>query len=92
MHLGSNHKLSTFRRSLGSILANAAGQANIDEDRLTCWMYRHLRVITVAVADADTLDEVETAVLNALNPSLNLAKMPRTATRSAFTEIRRDGP
>jgi hypothetical protein len=89
MHLGSNHNLSTFRLRLGSILANAAGPANIHEDRLTCRMHQHLRVITVRVADADTPDEVETAVLNALNPPLNLAKMARTPTRTALTELRR---
>lgn len=49
MHLGGNHEFSTFRRTLGAILANAAGLEGIDENHLTTWMYDHLRVITGAL-------------------------------------------
>lgn len=73
----------------GIELASDAGLANNDENRLTSWMHHHLRVITVPDSNANTLDAVETAVLTALNPPLNLAKMPRTATRTALTELRR---
>jgi hypothetical protein len=89
MHLGGRHEFSTFRLSLGSILANACGEAEIDEDRLTAWMYEHLRLMPVPVDDVEALDGLETAVLAALNPPLNLDKMPRSPTREKLTELRR---
>lgn len=89
MHLGGRHDFSTFRRTLGAVLASQYGESTIDEDRLTRWMYEHLRVIAVPVADADALDQLETRVLGALDPPLNLAKMPRTHVRARLTELRR---
>jgi hypothetical protein len=89
MHLGGRHQFSTFRLSLGSVLAHATGAAEIDEARLTEWMHRHLRVVTVVVDDADALDGLETAVLAALDPPLNLAKMPKTAIRLQLSILRR---
>ena len=90
MHLGGRHEFSTFRLSLGSILAEANGSADIDEEGLTSWMHEHLRVIPVPVGDGDSLDALETEVLAALDPPLNLSKMPRTAVRSRLTELRRE--
>nr|WP_246422285.1 DUF6884 domain-containing protein [Nocardiopsis mwathae] len=89
MHLGGRHEFSTFRLSLGSILANARAEPKIDEQRLTSWMQRHLRLIAIPIEDADALDGLETAVLAQLNPPLNLAKMPRTPVRRQLTELRR---
>lgn len=89
MHLGSRRSLSTFRWSLGSILAEAGGAAALDEDRLTAWMHAHLRVVAVPVVDADALDGLETGVLAQLDPPLNLAKMPKSAVRTRLTELRR---
>ncbi|WP_433130173.1 DUF6884 domain-containing protein [Micromonospora sp. CA-240977] len=89
MHLGGNHGFSTFRRTLGSILANAAGFDRIDENHLTTWMYGHLRVVTVPCDDADTLGRLEEAVLGEMDPPLNLKGMARTAIRARITELRR---
>jgi len=89
MHLGSRHEFSTFRLSLGSILAHARGESEIDEAALTLWMHNHLRVIAIPVADADIRDNLETAILAVLDPPLNLAKMQRTPVRKRLTELRR---
>jgi hypothetical protein len=89
MHLGSRHDFSTFRRSLGSILASTRGTREIEEVYLTAWMHDHLRVVTVPVADADGLNRLETAVLAELDPPLNLAKMPKSAVRARLTQLRR---
>lgn len=89
MHLGGRHNFSTFRRTLGAVLAAQREERTIDEERLTTWMYEHLRVIAIPVADADALDQLETRVLGALDPPLNLAKMPRTPIRDRLTDLRR---
>jgi hypothetical protein len=89
MHLGSRHEFSTFRWSLGSILATSRGASGIDEGHLTAWMHDHLRVIAVPIDDADALDRLETGVLAVLDPPLNLAKMPKSALRARLTELRK---
>lgn len=88
MHLGGRHELSTFRLSLGSVLAARFGWPRIDEQALTAWMYVHLKVVAVPVADADTLDDLETQVLRELDPPLNLMKLPRTPLRQRLSELR----
>ncbi len=90
MHLGKKHEFSTLRRSLGSVLAHAYGQSTIDEGQLTRWMYAHLRVITIPVAGADTLDALETAILRELDPPLNLAKVDRTPLRQQLSALRKE--
>lgn len=89
MHLGSKNEFSTLRRSLGSILAHANGQAAIDEVQLTRWMHAHLRVVTVPVADADTLGDLETEVLADLNPPPNLAKVDKNDLRRQLMALRK---
>jgi hypothetical protein len=89
MHLGGRHEFSTFRRTLGSILAHEFLWQQIDEVALTAWMYEHLKVVAVPVADADTLDDLETTVLTELDPPLNLMKMPKTLVRRRLSELRR---
>jgi hypothetical protein len=89
MHLGGRHKFSTFRLSLGAILARFRGDSDIDENYVTEWMHEHLRVVPITVEDPDTLGDVETAVLSVLDPPLNLSKMPPTDTRARLTELRR---
>ena len=87
MHLGGRYRFSTFRRSLGSVLAAAAGADEIDESALTLWMHQHLHVIAIPVEDADRLDDLESAVLTALDPPLTLAKMPPSPTRARLTAL-----
>ncbi len=89
MHLGGRHEFSTFRLSLGSVLAAARDESEIDEGRLTCWMHAHLRIVALAVEDADALDGLETEVLAVLDPPLNLSKMAKTNVRRRLTGLRR---
>ena len=89
MHLGGRHQFSTFRLSLGSILAEARGDDEIDEAALTAWMHAHLRLVAVPVADADTLGDVETDILGELNPPLNLDKVKRDPLRVQLSALRK---
>lgn len=89
MHLGGRHEFSTFRLSLGSVLAEARDEREIDEEALTTWMHEHLRLVPVPVADADTLGNVETDVLAELNPPLNLDKVKRDALRAQLSALRK---
>ena len=89
MHLGGNHEFSTLRLSLGAILASAYELPGIDEAELTRWMYAHLSVVTVVVADAYSLGLLETSVLAELDPPLNLSKVARTAIRRQLTMLRK---
>jgi hypothetical protein len=88
MHLGGNHEFSTFRRTLGAVLANAGRSDSIDEKRLTAWMHDRLKVVAVPCEDADTLGRLEEAVLKALDPPLNLRGMSRTPVRGQLTQLR----
>lgn len=88
MHLGGRHEFSTFRRTLGSILASAREEPGIDETRLTAWMTEHLKVVAVPFDHADTLGRLEEDVLTRLDPPLNLKGMTKTPTRRRLTELR----
>jgi hypothetical protein len=97
MHLSGRHDFSTFRLSLGSILANARREAEIDEARLTSWMHQHLRVVTIPIDDADTLNALESEVLQQLDPPLNLQRVAKTRSgndlgHSAASTDARTGP
>ena len=89
MHLGSRSDFSTFRRSLGSVLAEVRNANGIDEEHLSRWMYEHLRVVAVPVEDADALDQLESEVLAELDPPLNLAKMSKNEVRTRLSQLRK---
>lgn len=89
MHLGSKHEFSTFRRTIGAILASAEGRDEIDEIALTRWMDLHLRVLVVPYEDANSLGRAEQSVLAELDPLLNLMGMPDTELRRRLKELRR---
>ena len=89
MHLGGRHEFSTFRRSLGSVLASLRGEESIDEVALTAWMKAHLRVVAIPHEDPDTLGQLERDVLTTLNPPLNLGGMPRADVRTELSKLRR---
>jgi len=89
VHLAPNSRVSTFRHTLAAVLRPVHGWDTVDEMALTHWMRQHLRVVTVPVTDAAILDVVETAVLGALDPPLNLGKVPRTPLRLRLMELRR---
>jgi hypothetical protein len=89
MHLGGNHEFSTFRRTLGAILAEANCAKHIDEESVTRWMHRHLRIIATPFDDRDALGRLERDVLNELDPPLNLQGMSPTPVRRRLKQLRR---
>ena len=82
-HLAGGVNSSTWRRTLQAVLA-ASSPA-----QLTSWMHAHLTLIAVPVPDGGTLLTAERAVLEQLDPPLNLLGMPLSATRRALRELRR---
>jgi hypothetical protein len=89
VHLAPNSRVSTFRHTLAAALRPVYGWDTVDEVALTHWMGQHLTVLTLPVDDPETLDLADTAVLGALDPPLNLAKVPRTPLRLRLLELRR---
>jgi hypothetical protein len=89
MHLAGNHDFSTFRRTLGAILAAESSSSTFDEQALSEWMRVHLRVVTVAFDDRDELGRLEKRVLVALDPPLNLQGMAPTPVRRRVKDLRK---
>ncbi len=90
MHLGGSAEFSTFRRTLAAILRPVLRLAGETDPQLSAWISAHLRVVAVPVADADRLGDVESAVLDALDPPLNIMGRPGTPVRARLTELRHD--
>ncbi|WP_261563309.1 DUF6884 domain-containing protein, partial [Frankia tisae] len=88
MHLGGRAEFSTFRRTLSAALRDMISLDGEGTQRLDAWIGRHLRVIAVAVDDADELGRLEDAVLATLDPPLNLRGRPTTALRARLSERR----
>jgi hypothetical protein len=89
MHLAGSHEFSTFRRTLGAIHASASGSSRVNEEALSTWMSEHLRVVTVPFTDRDELGKLETRVLKALDPPLNLQGMTTSDVRQRLKVLRR---
>ncbi|CAB4922405.1 unannotated protein [freshwater metagenome] len=87
-HLGKRATKSTLRRLLGSLRASAFSHREVDEAELTQWMQDHLQVSTFPVEDRDGLKKLETSVLVALDPPLNVDEMPPTALRVEAKRLR----
>jgi hypothetical protein len=96
MHLGQKIDFSTFRWTLAALLRTALGLQHIaprrlapaSESALTDWMIAHLQVVAVPYPDRATLGVVEEAVLEALDPPLNLMGMRLTPLRQRLKELR----
>ena len=88
MHLAGSHEFSTFRRTLGAILASATGSTRVNEEELSFWMRAHLRVVVVPSDDRDELGRLETRVLKTLDPPLNLQGMASTPVRKRLRALR----
>lgn len=95
-HLGGNVQSSTFRKTLTAILIGPlrlelatpnklTPQSNVE---LTAWMHAHLRVATIGVDDREGLAELEEAVLEQLDPPLNLMGMASTPIRVELRRLR----
>ena len=57
--------------------------------KLSAWISTRLGVNAVPVSDPDRLAEAETAVLDLLDPPLNLRGRPPTPIRARLAELRR---
>jgi hypothetical protein len=88
MHLGGAAEFSTFRRTLAAILRPLLGLDTEDDPKLSAWISTHLGISAVPVPDPDRLAEAETAVLDLLDPPLNLRGRPPTAIRARLAELR----
>jgi hypothetical protein len=89
MHLSGAAEFSTFRRTLAAILHTVLGMTSGDDQQLSAWIKAHLRVIAVTAPDADRLGQAESAVLDVLDPPLNLQGRPSSPVRTRLTELRR---
>ena len=96
-HIRGNLSSSTFRRTISALLrqplnlrlAEPAKLMLEDNRRLSGWIEDHLRVAIVPLGDRDSLECVEQAVLNTLDPPLNLGGRPPNDFRRHLTELRR---
>jgi riboflavin biosynthesis pyrimidine reductase len=91
MRLDGSSDFSTFRLTLGSVLAEPLGLEHADDPGLTVRIEDHLSAVTVAVDDAGNLMALEHQVLQQLDPPLNLMGMPSTPVRHRLSELRRLG-
>ena len=88
MHLAGSHEFSTFRRTLGAVIASANGSTNVNEQELSEWMQEHLKVVAVPFDDRDELGRLEKRVLTALDPPLNLQGMSSNPLRKRLKILR----
>ena len=98
VHLGGKVRMSAFRWTLAAILfgqLEVQGQGAMlitpsSEQALSEWMRAHLSVAAHAHDDRDTLGGLERAVLERLDPPLNLEdRLPATSVRQRVTVLRK---
>jgi len=88
-HLRGGVSASTFRWTLSAILRvslpmKLVGPKKFERSSLhglNDWMRTHLDLAVYSFADRDVLDDLETQVLNQLDPSLNIGKVPTSPIR-----------
>jgi hypothetical protein len=96
-HLGGNVGSSTFRKTVSAVLLEPlalrlSGPACLDKasnDAVSTWMRAHLLVVTTPYDDRDLLAKVEQAVLERIDPPLNLKGMPSTPILTTLSALRR---
>jgi hypothetical protein len=97
VHLGGRVRMSTFRWTLASILFDQLelrGQAAMlidaqSERAVSEWMRAHLSVAVHPHDDRDTLGGLEKALLERLDPPLNLTHMQPSPMRTRAADLRR---
>lgn len=95
-HLNGNVASSTFRETLTAVLLEPMSLRLVEARRLdeasnravSTWMRCHLRVAIVPVDDRDRLAAMEQAVLERLDPPLNLMGMTPTTARTMLRQLR----
>ncbi len=96
-HMRGNLSSSTFRLTISALLCEPLklrlaepGKLLREDNRLVSeWIRDHLRVTIVPLEDRDSLEDVEQAVLDTLDPPLNLRGRPPTGLRRRVTQLRR---
>lgn len=104
-HISGNASSSTFRLTVSALLLHPLGLTVLkpgrlvpeDRARVSVWIRQNLRVAILSFQDRDELKLVEDAVLDVLDPPLNLEGRPSTEPRRKLSELRRlithpDGP
>jgi len=97
VHLGGKVRMSTLRWTLAAILFDRLelqGQAAMlvtpgSEQALTAWMREHLAVAVHPHDDRDTLAGLEHAILDRLDPPLNVSGLSPTPVRERIAVLRR---
>ena len=97
LDLGGKVRMSAFRWTLAALLfkqLEVQVQAAMvvtpsSEQALTAWMRQHLSIAVHPHDDRDTLGGLEHAVLERLDPPLNLGHLSLTPLRERVTELRR---
>lgn len=95
-HIRGNARSSTFRRTISALLLDQmelvpAGGGRLDRPSnavVSQWIAEHLKVGIASVDDRDALGRVEQAVLDQLDPPLNLDHCPSSAARARLTALR----
>jgi len=90
-HLRGRARSSTLRRTLAAALRDPLDLADPDDPRLDEWIWRHLRVNAVPTADRDELERLESVMIDALDPPLNLSGPSGTPARARLRELRLPG-
>jgi len=96
-HLGGNVGSSTFRKTVSAVLLESLALRlsrpgcldRASNDAVSTWMRVHLRVVTAPYDDRALLAKVEKAVLERIDPPLNLKGMRSTQIRTKLSELRR---
>ncbi len=96
-HLNGNVGSSTFRKTLTAILFEPLGLLlsgpgcldTASNAAVSDWMRSHLHLIIAPYSDREHLAEVEHAVLQRIDPPLNLMGMHSTPVRATLKGLRR---
>ena len=96
-HLNGNIRSSTFRFTLAAVLREPlalqpgpGGRLDASSNQeLSRWIRRHLSIACLAWPERATLPALEHAVLERVDPPLNLTGMRTTALRRRLRELRR---
>ena len=96
-HMRGNLSSSTFRLTISALLrdplklhlAEPRKLSREDNRLVSDWIRDHLRVTIVPLEDRDSLEDVEQAVLDRLDPPLNLRGRPPIGQRRRLAKLRR---
>jgi hypothetical protein len=95
-HINGNASSSTFRLTLSALLLEPLNLQVAKRGRLapeanravSVWIKDHLRVAIVAFDCRETLGRIEAAVLDVLDPPLNIEGRPSAPWRSRLAQLR----